>query len=99
MPFKLVTLDKANRELVDALNWYVLQPEGLVELFRAHFRTDVMRILNNPESYPEVRKSYRKAVMEKFPYFILYSISKKKQIITIVSIFLTSRNPVKEFRK
>ena len=99
MPFKIVTLDKANIELAEALNWYVLQQDGLVELFRGHFRKDVISILNNPESYPEVKKGYRKAVMQTFPYVILYSINKKKQVITIVSIFHTSRHPKQKFRK
>lgn len=66
MPFKLVTLDKANRELAEALNWYILQQDGLVESFGIYFRKEVISILNNPESYPIIKKVIVKLLWKSF---------------------------------
>jgi len=99
MPFKIETDPKAIKELTEALDWYAEQQDDLVELFRDHFRREVLNIKNFPEGYPKVKRNYRQALMSNFPYLIIYSINKKEEIITILSIFHTSRNPKQKFRK
>ncbi len=98
MPFKIKTSLKAIKELNEAVDWYTEQQVGLAELFRDYFKKEILGILNLPESFPVIKRGYREVLMEKFPYFIVYSINKKEEIITIVSIFHTSRNPGKKFR-
>lgn len=98
MPFKIKTSFKAIEELNEAVDWYTEQQAGLVESFRDYFKKEILSILNLSESNPVIKRGYREALMEKFPYFIIYSINKKEEIITIVSIFHTSRNPTKKFR-
>jgi len=99
MPFKIETDPKAIKELSGALDWYAEQQDNLVELFRDHFRREVLNIMNFPESYPKVKRNYRQALMSNFPYLIIYSINKKEEIITILSVFHTSRHPKQKFRK
>ncbi len=99
MPFRIETGSKVIKELTEALDWYGEQQDNLDELFNQYFRKEVFNILHNPEIYPKSGSRYRQALMEKFPYFIIYSINKKKQVITIVSIFHTSRHPKQKFRK
>ncbi|MVN20683.1 type II toxin-antitoxin system RelE/ParE family toxin [Mucilaginibacter arboris] len=99
MSFKIETSPKAIKELDKAADWYAEQQDGLAELFSNYFKKEVLNILNLPESYPKAKRGYRQALMEKFPYFIIYSINKKEEVITIVSIFHTSRHPKQKFRK
>ncbi|MVN20685.1 type II toxin-antitoxin system RelE/ParE family toxin [Mucilaginibacter arboris] len=99
MPYKIRTLNKANRELVEALKWYIDQQDDLASKFLEQFEKDAKAISINPESYPLVKKNFRQAPMAKFPYVILYSIQKKEEAVNIVSIFHTSQHPKRKFRK
>jgi len=99
--YKIRTLDKANRELIKALQWYMNQQEGLENEFIEQFEKDAKAISIHPESYPLVKKDFRQAPMTKFPYVIVivYSIQRKEEAVDIVSIFHTSRSPKQKFRK
>ena len=99
MQFELVVLPKADNEYYAALDWYALQQNNLSEKFAIDVGVTLGRIVQNPESYQQIRKGYRHALMETFPYFIIYSINKKEEVITIISIFHTSRHPKQKFRK
>jgi len=99
MKYKFVVLEKADNEYYDALNWYALQQNDLVAKFADDVRVSIDGILRNPESYSQTRKGYRQALMEKFPYVMVYAVDKKAGIISIVSIFHTSRHPKQKFRK
>ena len=50
-----------------------------------------------PLAYNKIRKNFRQAVLHKFPYVIVFEIIKKE--VVIYSIFHTSRNPKKKFKK
>ncbi|MVN20681.1 type II toxin-antitoxin system RelE/ParE family toxin [Mucilaginibacter arboris] len=99
MLYKLVVLPKADNEYYNALNWYGLQQNDLPAKFAADVEISIGSVLRNPESYQQFKRGYRQALMEKFPYFIIYSINKKEEVITIVSIFHTSRHPKQKFRE
>ena len=99
MPFEIETGPKAINELIGILNWYAEQQEDLPRMFRVQYEKDVSTILQNPEIYPQFRRGYRQALMQTFPYFIIYSINKKEGNIFIISIFHTSRHPRKKFSK
>lgn len=99
MLYKFVILQKADDEYYDALNWYALQENNLPAKFAADVEVSINWILQNPESFPQFKRGYRQALMETFPYFIVYSIDNKAGLILIVSIFHTSRHPKQKFRK
>lgn len=98
MLFKIQTNLRAIKELTEALIWYAEQQNDLPQLFRDYFKKTVLNILELPESYPKTKKGFRQALMEEFPYFIVYAVDKKAGIISIVSIFYTSRHPKQKFK-
>ncbi len=98
MLYKFVILQKADNEYYDALNWYALQESNLAAKFAADVEVSINRILQIPESYPKTKRGYRQALRETFPYFIVYFVDRTAGLISIVSIFYTSRNPGKKFR-
>jgi len=92
-------LDRANKELVEALEWYMDQQDGMDAKFIDQFEIDATAILKRPLIYPRIKRGYRQVLMETFPYFIVYLVNRKAGIISIVSIFHTSRHPKQKFRK
>ncbi|WP_419803643.1 type II toxin-antitoxin system RelE/ParE family toxin [Mucilaginibacter sp.] len=92
-------LARANQEFVDIISWYMNQQDGLDEKFVDQFDIETAVILNQPLIFPKSKKGYHQALMKIFPFQIIYSVDQQAGIITIVSIFHTSRHPRKKTSK
>jgi len=66
----------------------------LGEEFLEHLGTYVDRITANPEHFPQKRKPYREAFIKRFPFVVIYEISKRKVIV--YSVFNIWKNPEKK---
>lgn len=89
----------AEDEFRDAYHWYETRAEGLGERFMQEVEERLTDIVNHPEKYPKKKGEYRQTGIRIFPYVIVYKIVKNMQLIFISSIFHTSRNPRKKYRK
>lgn len=87
---------QAENELEDAYDFYNLISTKIGDEFLIQINNCIQSILSHPESYPLDFETYRKAVVKKFPFVIIYT--KIDSIIFISAIFHTSRNPKKKFR-
>lgn len=87
---------QAENELEDAYDFYNLISTKIGDEFLIQINSCIQSILSHPESYPLDFEIYRKAVVKKFPFIIIYT--KIDSIIFISAIFQTSRNPKKKFR-
>ncbi|MBD0331725.1 MAG: type II toxin-antitoxin system RelE/ParE family toxin [Chitinophagaceae bacterium] len=84
----------------EAYVWYESQEEGLGEKFLAAVRNKIEEIVISPETYGErTEKGYREAVVDGFPFSIIYTVYKKKKEIFISSIHHHKKNPKKKYRK
>ncbi|MBO9202152.1 MULTISPECIES: type II toxin-antitoxin system RelE/ParE family toxin [Niastella] len=60
----------------------------------------IKQIQQNPEAYSSKGvKSFREAEVDRFPYLVVYKISKSKKEIYITSIHHTKKHPRKKYRK
>ena len=91
-------LPKAQREILKAWEWYEDQQEGLGDRFKEEVRNKISLILSNPLHYP-VKGKYREALIDNFPFLIIYKIDKSNDRILILSVFHTSRHPKKKYTK
>jgi plasmid stabilization system protein ParE len=87
----------AEKEFHEAIVHYESESEGL----GIRFSYEILRVLRlvsqNPLICQITNRRYREAVVETFPYIIVYRID--DDVIFISSIFHTSRNPKKKYRK
>lgn len=80
--------------------WYEEKQKGLGERFINAVDVTIKHILQNPEAYgSRVKKSFREAQVDKFPYLVVYKISKRKKEIYITSIHHMKKHPRKKYRK
>jgi plasmid stabilization system protein ParE len=83
----------------DAYHWYELQQAGLGEKFLLKVREKLSAIIEAPEVYGNKgRKGYREAIVDGFPYLIVYKVYPKKKTIFISSISHSKVNPNKKYR-
>jgi len=79
----------------DAYQWYEEQLEGLGESFLFDLEQANKKITTNPTFYSFQDDRYRRILLKKFPYIVIYEILDKE--IVVYAIFHTSRNPNKRF--
>lgn len=85
-------LESAFAELEDATRFYDAREPSLVGDFLSEVDDAILLIRQFPESWSPTSKNCRRFSLQKFPYFIIYTILADK-IILIVSVFHQSREP------
>ena len=84
---------RARYEILEAWEWYEDRKEGLGDRFINQINLKIKQVIQMPERFPEKRRSFREAKIDVFPYLLIYKIANRKKVITIISVFHTSRNP------
>ncbi len=82
---KIEFLEPAYLEYQEAIEFYKLQSEGLEKRFIAEIDKTLSIISNYSESFSEFTDNTRKAVVNIFPYNLIYSIIEKNIIIMAVA--------------
>jgi len=95
--YQLVIKPRAIKMAQVAYEWYDEQQAGLGDLFLDELESHYDRLEEFPLAYSKIKKNFRQAVLHKFPYVIVFEIIKKD--VVIYSVFHTSRNPRKKFKK
>lgn len=90
---------RAEDEYLGAIEWYGGRSEGLGERFVKCVNAQISRIAKNPLIYESKKYDTRECKVEDFPYLVVYKLYPEKSVIYITSIFHTSRNPKKKYRK
>ncbi len=99
MNYQLFFHPEAEKEYAEAHAWYEEKKEGLGERFESMVKKCLSRILDNPEIYGFSKGSYREALIDVFPYTIVYKVTKREKAIYISAIYHTSRNFRKKYRR
>lgn len=94
MKFTIRFSQLASDDLTDILGWHQSQgSEGLDKRFIEAISTVLRRLETSPELYPIVRKNVRQALLQKFPYKIVYIIDGLNVEVFIVALTHQKRNP------
>jgi len=88
---KIVFRQQARRELDEAGDWYEQERVGLGLEFFAEIERLLHRVSGNPEQFPILFRSTRKAVARRFPYCVYFR--ERNQHIVVVAVFHSARNP------
>lgn len=90
--------DKASLQFEEAYSWYEEKREGLGEEFASEVDIKLSKIVNGPYHYKKISPTLHEAVIDRFPFVILFNVKEKQKKIVIAAIFHTSRNPKKKYR-
>jgi hypothetical protein len=94
MAYELEIKEEANLETIEAYLYYEKKRPGLGEEFLEHLDAYFDRITVNPKHFPQKRKPYREAFIKRFPFLVIYEITRNKVIV--YSVFNTGQNPEKK---
>ncbi len=84
-------LEPARAELIDTVNYYNRQRQGLGVEFAEEVRAATDRIIEYPEAWPLIAKRTRRCRTKRFPYGIIYQV--RGDTILIVAVLHLRREP------
>lgn len=93
MSFELLINEEAKADITQAFFWYENQQAGLGKRFEESIERYLQNITSMPLMYPKCFDDVRAAIVQNFPYIILYRIEEK--YIIVFSVFHTSQSPDK----
>jgi hypothetical protein len=89
----VILLADAEDELVYAYNWYESKEFGLGDRFLKSVQDGLTLIRQHPEAFPVCAAEFRRALVSRFPFEIIYE--KEGTKIVVYCIFNCSQNPQK----
>jgi len=90
MKYDVIFHPDAEEEFKEAVWWYGNQQEGLGLEFVRCIDDAIQKIKRDPGLYPIEFENYRKKVVRRFPFMIIYEIAEDN--IYILAVFHSRRN-------
>jgi hypothetical protein len=72
---RLVVRPEAQREILEVQAWYEARSPGLGFEFARAADAAISRMLRLPKAFPKIEGNFRRVVMRRFPYSIIYHLS------------------------
>lgn len=88
---RLIFTPGAEADIKESVVWYDSQKTGLGDKFVDEIDSISIRILKNPDQFPEVLPKIHKAILKKFPFSIFFVFSNIG--IHVIAVFHNSRSP------
>jgi len=97
MKYILIILDEVYKELNESALYYEEQQFSLGEALLDEFESALIKIHVNPEGYEKKYKNFRQAMLNRFPYLVLFEIDEEH--IVIYRFINARRHPQKRYTK
>ena len=75
----------AEREIVTAARWYEARQLGLGRAFIEEVLRALDAIEEAPESFPTLREPYRRKLLDRFPYAVIYKVTTRRAYVRAVA--------------
>ena len=95
MAANLVIRPEAEKELIDAGDWYERDRRGRGAKFLKRIAAAITAIRRSPKAFSPYRVRYRRLVVKHFPYAVIYGYDDPTDTVTVYSLFHTSQDPSK----
>ena len=95
--YNLVIKPRAIQMAKEAYDWYEEQQAGLGDLFLKELDGSFGRAEKLPLAYAKIKKNFRQILLTNFPYVIVFELFKND--VVVYTVFHTSKNPRKKFKK
>ena len=91
MNLPLVLRRAAQAEFDEAADWYEQQQPNLGREFVTKVQATLDRLQTTPRQFPVVFEEVRQAIVERFPYSVLFQAEPKR--IVVLAVFHHRRDP------
>ena len=88
---RVVIRPEAAADIRAARRWYRAISEQLADDFLVQLRRSIDAALERPRSFPVIYKTFRRALLHRFPYALFFDPGEER--ITIVAVLHHARDP------
>lgn len=81
---KIRLLSSAERDVADALNWYLDRSVLAAERLEEEIDSVIAAIAHDPERFPRMDSDHRYALLKRFPFYVAYRIEQDEILILAV---------------
>ena len=81
----------AERDIAEAMAWYDEQEAGLGDEFLARVDAAFERIIAHPTGYPFTHKTFRRALLGRFPYAVYFR--EETELLVVFAVYHQRRDP------
>lgn len=92
MAYKVFILKRARENLWDAMEWYNEKSPGLGHELMKEFFEKLKSLRENPQRFKYIFKPFRRALLKRFPYKIIFRIDEKRQRVVVVVLWHEKRD-------
>jgi plasmid stabilization system protein ParE len=75
----------AEREIIAAAHWYEAREPGLGSAFVDEVLFSLDLIEEQPETFPFLREPYRRKLLERFPFAVIYKVTTQRVYVRAVA--------------
>lgn len=93
MATRLILTLEVKQDIAEAYLWYQSQRSGLGEEFLRSVEECLDTIQRRPKLSAPIYQDYRRALVRRFPYCVVYEF--EKATVTVFSVIHTARDPAK----
>jgi plasmid stabilization system protein ParE len=93
MAASLAYTQQAEDDVAEAHDWYEQQQPGLGATFLTRVEACTTSICRTPKIGRPYATHYRRALVRRFPYAVIYRYDDATDAVTIHAVFHTSRDP------
>ncbi len=99
MNFKYRIHELAQLDFEESVEWYAARSIKAAENFITEVEYTLELIAQYPFRFRNEYKNFRELGLKKYPFVIVYTVEEAEQLVSVMAIFHTSRNPKKKYRK
>ena len=86
MSYTLLLSNEATEDVLEGMDRYNSQKDGLGSMFYEHLWDGLILIEQMPLAYAVRYKNLRAYPLNKFPFMVYYSVEKTTKLITVVAV-------------
>jgi plasmid stabilization system protein ParE len=90
MNYQFVPSSGADADISSIIRWYLNIDSNLALRFLIETKTVLRRIIRMPYSFPRWAGAFRRAKLNRFPYFIYYTV--EMNIVTVAAVLHQRRS-------
>ena len=96
--YQVDILPRAQEEYEQSIFWYRERNYRASEYFMSAIEETLNSIEKNPFQFKKILENYFEAIVQDYPFSIVFIINETEFIVEVVAIYHQSRNPNQKFR-
>ena len=98
MSYSYILLEKAQVDIEESVDWYIVRSVQAAEKFVAALDVALLLACSNPYQWRNKYKDFFEIPLKNYPFSLIYTIEQDTETIVVNTVFHHKRNPKSKYR-